>query len=251
MFPVQAFRFAACLPLVLTFACARGGIHRPLAEPNQLPADGGPQRIEENRYASAAIVYSLLNGNGEQSEALVSGVVVGERTVLSVAVDFPDGLQATGVAVVLTQPDGSVKKIAADLAATGPQFGLALLTVEESLPTPVVIRDDAAPKRGDVLYTIDAQDVNGQYIPGQVHVGSVAHIDAPDSPVRFMVAETAAFARGSRGCGVFNRDGELIGLTVMTLFGGDEPTTPRGLAVSAPAVVQFLRANGVAFVEAE
>ncbi len=152
---------------------------------------------------------------------------------------------------VALRSDASIERTPAKIIMESPTLGLAILETRDPMATHVVIRAGDVPEPGDAIYAVDTQTVVNGFVVGQVHVGHLAHIDSADQPIRAMVVETAAFARSSRGGGVFNRRGELVGLTTMPLFAGDESTTTRGVAVAASEIVKFLRTNGIAFDEAE
>lgn len=217
--------------------------------------------IASNQRATVIVTATKTNSDELQS---LTGFVVGPHHVLTLTA--PRGFSAsfeikkdTKFALRVYDPDHNrvAKVVPARLFKKDPSTGLTLLKTEETLETRVKIRSDEAWNVGTELYSIDwvflrALPSGDRVLPAVVRKGSVIST----TRLEYMNISDTYFSdlpsdEKAAGAGVFNHNGDLIGIRWMELTFTNKDSKQKSILptviLSGAHVAKFLDAAGVEY----
>jgi serine protease Do len=203
------------------------------------------------RQVGSSVVQVVVTGYQPAADDSGGAALVRARSIGSGAVIAPGGFIVTNAHVVagaerieVVLPDGGREEtplgrpggrsVAADLVGVAPEIDLALLKVDEDLPS-LTIADPASVNQGELVLAFGSPDGLRNSVSMGL-VSAVARQVQPASPIAYVQTD-AAINPGNSGGPLVNMDGRLVGLNtfIRTESGGSE-----GLGFALPGAVVAL-----------
>lgn len=188
------------------------------------------------KHSASVVTISVGTGLG-------SGILIDNLGVLTAAHVVGDSKSMT-----VRFKDGSV--IAASLIATVEKPDIALLKLKEAHPEPsyAELADSDQTRVGDPVFVIGspfgiAQSLSVGHLTGRLEKGKLENNDA----IEFLQTDSA-INQGNSGGAMFNRKGEVIGITsfIITKSGTSSGV---GFAVSSNTAITALREYSIKAIE--
>lgn len=214
-----------------------------LENPSPLPY------LEGNRQASVVITFHFKTSAGVDSNIAQSGFVVGKNHVITSSLPLKKIKKLDKILVYAhDQKTGKLlkpSKVTSQII--NHRNGLLLLKTKKTLTEWVTFPEKLSIVAGSRVHSIDFVYYD-QVFPAQVHFGYISAAYKPTKELDVIFVDIPV-NRWSPGCPVFDKQGNLTGMLAGNIKNpnGDGFDTRRGVIVPSARIVEFLKANKVAY----